>query len=177
MRKFDELRTALAVEYQVLPRRQGLRLALAGSSCSYERLDGTSNITGIFCWPSWNLSDPGQWVAHLEAMKHKRLFDPWGTWKGQLFDTLSNPRVASMSVCRHPITVRQKAATERRERLLQHVEGLIDEDAELLQCGHVALRKSLEGQGLQVTERDAKWLRASLMNSSNNRITRNCIHG
>jgi hypothetical protein len=180
LRRFDELGTALTVDYQVLRGRQALRLALAGSSCDYVGPDGVSNVTGIFSWPSWNLSDARQWATHLEATRGMRLFDMWGSWKGRFSDASRKQHVPSASsgkkTPKRRNAVRQQVALERRESLFHRLEGFLDSDPDLHLCGHVKLRKAFKDQGIQITQRDAKWLCARMLKAHKTTMERATVN-
>lgn len=166
----------LRVDYSILRRSQDLRLAVTGGSFGYRANDGRKNFpAGVFAWPSWNLSDAYQWVAHREATKDMRHFNFWGDWIGKFPESVRattppfvNFRDRGGNYHRELAFAREnqkrnELALHRREGQLRQLQSLIVNNPTLGTCGAATLRSRLKDRQIVVSDRDARWLRQQLV--------------
>lgn len=152
-------------------RRPGtLRKLLVGTSHSY--CGSLAGIAGAFIWPSWILANAAQWQRHRELVAGMRMFDAFGTWRGALAESErhrsfpkffpqrtrlvrhANSSLMALNACRH------SEAQSRREALLDELAPIWDQliGAAGSSPGHGRLRNAAAACGIQISERDARWI-------------------
>ncbi|MDB4810098.1 hypothetical protein OAH34_02760 [bacterium] len=114
---------------------------------SYAAPQLTQNDYGLFHWPTMTLCSPHQWQSRFEITHNLKCVQPWGDWR----KNAKKPMVAS--TCDNEVTAAN--AAERRADLLRAVHAAGPDTASM---GRVALRKFLQSKGLDVSQRDVRWL-------------------
>jgi hypothetical protein len=117
---------------------------LKGRNSSTAAAQLSNNDYGLFHWPTMTLCSPHQWQSRFEMTRNVKCVLPWGDWR-------KNAVVAS--TCDNEVPAAN--AAKQREDLLKSVH-LAGPDAASM--GRVALRKLLQSKGLDVSERDVRWL-------------------
>lgn len=115
------------------------------SSTAWAQL--TENDYGLFHWPTMTLCSPHQWQSRFEMTRNLKCVYPWGDWR----KNAKNAVVAS--TCDNEVPAAN--AAERRADLLKAVHSAGPDTASM---GRVALREFLQSKGLDVSERDVRWL-------------------
>ncbi len=104
------------------------------------------NDHGLFYWPTMTLCSPEQWQSRFLMTRNQKSVWTWGDWCRRSSPT---PRTSSKS------TTKQR----RRELLEEAVPVLIETGyPEVPVPGRVALRELLNKTGINVSERDVRWL-------------------
>jgi hypothetical protein len=120
-------------------------LKARNSSTAWAQL--TENDYGLFHWPTMTLCSPHQWQSRFEMTRNLKCVQPWGDWR----KNAKKPVLAS--TCDYAVPAAKPA--ERRADLLRAVHAAGPDTASM---GRVALRKFLQSKGLDVSQRDVRWL-------------------
>jgi hypothetical protein len=114
---------------------------------SYAAAELMENDCGLFHWPTMTLCSPHQWQSRFEMTRNLKCVQPWGDWR----KNTKKPLVAS--TCDNEVTAAKPS--ERRADLLKAVHAAGPDTASM---GRVALLKFLQSKGLDVSQRDVRWL-------------------
>ena len=114
---------------------------------SYAAAQLTESDYGLFYWPTMTLCSPHQWQSRFEMTRNLKCVQPWGDWR----KNAKKPVLAS--TCDYAVPAAKPA--ERRADLLRAVHAAGPDTASM---GRVALRKFLQSKGLDVSQRDVRWL-------------------
>lgn len=118
-----------------------------GRKSSTAMAELSDNDYGLFHWPTMTLCSPQQWQSRFEMTRNLKCVYPWGDWR----KNAKNAVVAS--TCDNEVPAAN--AAERRADLLKAVHSAGPDTASM---GRVALREFLQSKGLDVSERDVRWL-------------------
>jgi hypothetical protein len=120
---------------------------LKARNSSYAAPQLTESDYGLFYWPTMTLCSPHQWQSRFEMTRNLKCVQPWGDWR----KNAKKPVLAS--TCDYAVPAAKPA--ERRADLLRAVHAAGPDTASM---GRVALRKFLQSKGLDVSQRDVRWL-------------------
>jgi hypothetical protein len=107
----------------------------------------TENDYGLFHWPTITLCSPHQWLSRFEMTRNQKCVAPWGDWRKNA------KKAADSSTSEHKVAAVD--ATKRRANLLNVIHAL---GPEIATMGRVILRRFLQGEGYDVSEREVRWL-------------------